>query len=152
MNCNTACSYLSLMFSLWCVWQGCSSGWSLRVGGDLPAGGGGQPVRGPCPTGQLRLQRFAFGCVGHIPRWIPTHFKPRWRGQQRGVHLIPWNHMSLNFMFSFNSSTIHSKKKLAALKQQPEYRPRKERTLFKQYVEETVNTWHVWGSIKYFYK
>lgn len=76
--------------------QGSSQGRSLRAGGDLPAGGGGQPVRGPGPAGQLRLQRLAFGCPGHLPRWIPAYLKPGWRGQQRGVNpaISLWHHPS----------------------------------------------------------
>lgn len=76
--------------------QGSSQGRSLRAGGDLPAGGGGQPVRGPSPAGQLRLQRLAFGRPGHLPRWIPAYLKPGWRGQQRGVNpaISLWNHPS----------------------------------------------------------
>lgn len=76
--------------------QGSSQGWSLRAGGDLPAGGGGQPVRGPRPAGQLCLQRLAFGRPGHLPRWIPAYLKPGWRGQQRGVNpaISLWHHLS----------------------------------------------------------
>lgn len=63
--------------------QGPSPGWGLRAGGHFPAGGGGKPVS--CPTGQLRLQGFATGWPGRLPRWVAAHLKPGWGGQQGGV-------------------------------------------------------------------